>query len=756
MKGTAPVSPCLVLLTAVALAALAAPALAAVSLPGVFSDHMVLQRDMKVPVWGAAEAGKAITVTFAGQTHTATADRDGNWRVELDPMPASAEPRTLTVSGDGEATFTDVLVGEVWLFSGQSNAAMGVSGTDEKDAALRTADMPAVRFSRGKAWAVSSAEQAPKTPAVSFFFAQALHDHLKVPVGVITCAVGGTPIRSWTSRDAQAADPVLKEHVVDAFDRYVEQYPALLKRYEERKAAGDKTMPNQPEDPAKDKGAPGYLFDEFLRPIAGYALRGAEWYQGESDAWGFAIAELYRPALPVLIADWRAHWNRPDLPFFIIQLPGLDPAKDPAPRQPSPWVLVQEVQQKASREIPNVYTVITVDTAEDDIHPRKKQFIGERMARMARANVYGEKGLAWSGPVFERMEIEGSKVRLHFGHVGEGLQIGGGLGAKGGTLDGFTLAGDDRRFHWAQARIDGQTVVVWSDEVKAPAAVRYGFTEKTPYGLFNQADLPASPFRTDEWPIDIPPKAKRVATARRVKTAPKLDGNPADAIWKELADTAQGDFLLRHTYSAPRSGTSFVAGYDDENLYLLVTCRDARKTGPVIAAGADDTDAVFNSDSVEILLDANRDGRTYHRIVANAAAKLYDGRGYNDSADGVRYQTTSALINGRYFLTDWNSSARAAAAVRKSESWILEIAIPWASLDRPAPKAGERMGLQVLRHYVVEGTTPAGSGPQVLEAMLRGEWSEWATTGRDNHTGAMMPTERNIHSPARFGTIEFE
>jgi sialate O-acetylesterase len=709
----------------------------------IFAPNMVLQRGMEVPVWGTAAPKEKITVSFAGQTRTVTAKADGTWRVALDELKASASPAELVVRGSRTVRIPNVLVGEVWLFSGQSNAGFRTSHAATGKEAVAKADLPKLRFSRGGKWTVCSPKTAGRVPAVSFFFARALHEHLDIPVGVITAARGGTPAQAWTSRRALAADPYLKQHVLDPYLAYKRDYPKLLAKWKALDEAGRKTMPAEPMNP-DCSGAPGVLFDQHIRPLAGFALRGMEWYQGESDAWCFERATIYYELLPALIRDWRDHWGQGDVPFLVVQLPNGVPADTPRPQQPSPWNCVQEAQARAARHLPKVGLAVTTDSGENDIHPRKKAYIGERLALAARGLAYGE-DVVYAGPVLDRAEFAGGQAVVHFRHTGGGLRVGGGLLPKGGELKGFALAGKDRYFFWADARIEGDTVVCRSKNVPEPAAVRYGFSESPPCNLYNAEGLPAGPSRTDDWSIDIPTRRHRTARCVRADQAPTLDGNLDEALW-DSADV-QGDFVIRHSYRPSAHPTKVMFAYDAKHLYMAAAA--AVSDRPVGATKARDKLSILRDDTVELFLDTNLDRRTYYRIVVNPIGTILDGRGYNNSAEGVPLLAMSRLKNARWFLTGWDSRAKLALKVNVARRrWTLELAVPWAPGVKP-PKPGDKMGLQVIRHFA----TGAYSG---REDLWHNERSQWINTGRDYNTGAMLPWDKTVHSPMRFGTLAFE
>ena len=627
-------------------------------LPKVFGDHMVLQRDFRVPVWGWGKPGARVVVEFAGQRKMTVVGNDGRWRLELDPVPAGG-PFELRVIGEDTLRFRDVLVGEVWLASGQSNMEMPVRLVKDAEAEIRAANLPRVRLLtvertrafrpcadiKTEGWKLCSPRTVAGFSAVAYFFGRELYHKLGVPIGLIHSSWGGTPAEAWTShqtlstlpdfakalaevdslaargerdlpwdeqirrwevrvgawvRSVAAADtgfglgwyrPGLRDASWDtmslprpwenswmgAFDgvvwfRKTVKIPTSWSGHDLRLSLGpiddiDSTwfngyklggesrynkprvytvpgevvqpgentivvrvvdyggngglwgtreqlrltwpghdslslagvwrcraslsmanVPPLPRHPAYEAHRPTVLFNGMIAPLIPFAIRGVIWYQGESNAWR---AAQYRSLFPAMIEDWRRHWGEGNFPFFYVQLANFRARK--AEPGESDWAELREAQFQALR-LPNTGMAVTIDIGEaNDIHPKNKQDVGHRLALIARAKVYGE-DVPYSGPLYRRMEVEGSKIRLYFDHADGGLQ------ARGDSLQGFAVAGPDRVFHWAQARIERETVVVWNPDVLSPVAVRYAWADNPVCTLINRAGLPASPFRTDHWP----------------------------------------------------------------------------------------------------------------------------------------------------------------------------------------------------------------------------------------------------------------
>lgn len=489
-----------------------------VRLPALFSDQMVIQREVLVPVWGWADPGETITVELAGKSAKTTANAKGKWMLKLD-KPSAAGPTTLIVRGKNTLTISDVLIGEVWLASGQSNMAMAVKEAQDAKEEIASANFPEIRMFNvarrvaaepqedcGGKWTVCSPETVAGFAATAYYFGRDLHQELKLPVGLINSSWGGTTIEGWTSLPAQESEPALApllqswetklklpfdQEAADA--KYKEQFTAWRSEVEKAKAEGVKA-PGQPKKaiaPELQPNRPANIFNAMIAPLIPYAIRGNIWYQGESNA-SEPQARRYDKQLPLLITDWRKRWNQGDFPFAWVQLPffkdrGIDP------NAPSGWALIREAMTK-TLAVPNTGMAICIDLGQaDNIHPLRKQPVGKRLASWAKAEVYGIKG-PYSGPLMKSHEINGAEITVSFEHAD------GGLVAKEGPLKGFAVAGRDKKWVYAEARIleNGQ-VVVSSPMVKRPAAVRYAWADNPECNLYNAAGFSASPFRTDDW-----------------------------------------------------------------------------------------------------------------------------------------------------------------------------------------------------------------------------------------------------------------
>ena len=492
-----------VLVQSLALALAAAGTLAAASaqtedkpyVSPIFSSNMVLQRKIPVPVWGWAQPGQKVTVSIEGRTAAATAGDDGKWIAKLQPLPVGG-PYKMRIEGPQQTvTLENILVGDVWICSGQSNMEMGIGNVNDAQKEISEANNPQIRLYTVKKkvayepqtslmrtdtdlmgqWSVCSPATV-KTggwggfSAVAYFFGRKLQQDLKVPIGLIHTSWGGTIAEAWTSAEALQAMPDFK--------------PAVDKLTTMKANPGSGKQDNNP-------NVVTVLYDGMIAPLIPYGIKGAIWYQGESNA---GRAYQYRTLLPTMIRDWRTRWGEGDFPFFIVQLANFQKSSN-VPADDA-WAELREAQSMTARNLPNTGIAVTTDIGDAaDIHPKNKQDVGKRLALSAEAIAYGQK-VEYSGPAYKSMKAidHGGAIRLSFDHVG------GGLVAKNDALTGFAIAGEDKKFVWAEAKIVGNSVVVSSVQVPHPVAVRYAWHTNPENSLYNKAGLPASSFRTDDWP----------------------------------------------------------------------------------------------------------------------------------------------------------------------------------------------------------------------------------------------------------------
>ncbi|MBP85779.1 MAG: sialate O-acetylesterase [Planctomycetaceae bacterium] len=508
-----------------------ATATAEVKLAGVFGDHMVLQRDAAVPVWGWAEPKEGVAVSLGEQTKMTTANDQGKWIVLLDALEAGG-PHTLSAVGANKITVSDVLVGEVWLCSGQSNMAMNVSRAKNFEKEKANANLALIRHFKtaahatpdvqkdcAGAWSVCNSETVGGFSATAYFFGRKLHEELDVPIGLINSSWGGTDVAAWTSVAAQEAVDVIVPKL-EAYNATIEQfdpaeadrtYKVALAKWEARAAAAKKAgkpvprKPRQAGDPRVNPNRPGNLFNGMINPLIPYSIRGAIWYQGERNSKSVADGVLYAKQLKTLISDWRARWEQDDFPFITVQLPNFQ-APQEKPVETTGWVMVREGELKSLR-MKNTGIAITTDVGEaKDIHPRDKQSVGLRLALWALGTTY-EQDILYSGPLMSFFQyrtgtvVDGKlrpgRMMVNFLHA-DGLKS-----ADDQSLRGFAVADENRVFHKANARIDTATgmVILSSKHVGTPVAARYNWASNPHGNLVNAAGLPAAPFRTDFWDV---------------------------------------------------------------------------------------------------------------------------------------------------------------------------------------------------------------------------------------------------------------
>lgn len=482
---------------------LTGPARADVKLPAIFGSHMVLQQKQNDKVWGKADPGEEVSVSIGDQTKTAKADDKGKWSVTLDPLKAGG-PHTLTVKGKNTITFEDVLVGEVWLCSGQSNMQMDLGGVNDADIEALAANFPKIRLITVPAvgaqepkddfkgeWRPCTPQTARSFSAIGFFFGRQLYQTLDVPIGLIDDAWGGSACEAWIRSDLLDKDdkyqPMMKR-----WEKLEKDAKKAAEAYEKAKADGkeDARAPESLMTRLNGNQRPANIYNGVLKPTIGYGIKGAIWYQGESNA---GRAYQYRDLFPLMIKSWRDEWGIGDFPFYWVQLADFF-AEKPEPSE-SAWAELREAQTMTMDKLPNTGQAVIIDIGEgQDIHPRNKQDVAKRLARWALARDYGVK-VSYQSPTYQSLKIKDGKAVVTFQHVAGGLKA-----FDVAEPRGFTIAGSDKVFHKAKAKIVGNnTVEVWSSDVAEPVAVRYAWADNPVCNLYGRDGLPATPFRTDDW-----------------------------------------------------------------------------------------------------------------------------------------------------------------------------------------------------------------------------------------------------------------
>jgi len=505
------------------LVALVSTATADVRLPAIVGDNMMLQQQLGAPIWGWANPGETVTVAGSwGKKASATADDNGKWKVCLD-TPSHGGPYTLTIKGKNELIIDNVMIGEVWLCAGQSNMGWRLAATFGGVEDSASADYPHVRIFRSERchshepkedciaeWTPCTPETAATCSAVSFYFARKLHQELGIPVGIVLQPYAGTPIEGWMPKAIQMDDPRTRK-IVEEMDAESADYdPATAKKQLER------ALENWRRGARKGKPAlrkpsnlwhqyPGNIFNGMIYPVRPYGIRGAIWYQGERNAKDVAQAANYVNQLPLLIDHYRSTWHEMsegnvarDFPFYFVQLPGWLAAQTAPVEADAPWAVSREMMRLVAQSVPNTGVAVSIDTGDEILlHPKDKKPIGLRLAYLALKRTYGRDYVEY-GPVYKSHHVDGNKIILTFDSVGSGL-----MARKDGPLDSFAIAGKDRNFVWADAVIKHDKVVVSAKNIPAPVAVRYAWAMNPSHRnlLYNQEGIPASPFRTDDWPL---------------------------------------------------------------------------------------------------------------------------------------------------------------------------------------------------------------------------------------------------------------
>ena len=496
---------------------LLASAHAELQLPAIISDHMVLQQKQSDPVWGWDTPGTKITVTFGGQTKTANAAADGKWTVKLDPMPANAQAQTLIIKGTSKKEIQDVLIGEVWMCSGQSNMGFTLNSEWNGDLEAAASNLPNLRLIKVPqvgtqdlktdfkgAWRASNADSASTFSAVGFLYGRYLHNILGIPVGLIDNSWGGSAAEAWIRRDTVEKDPRFKllmdnTRKTEAYNQTAQaktEYEARLAKWKEDVAAAKtagKPLPRQPQGPEQwlsGNARPGNIFAGVVYPTLGYGMKGVIWYQGESNA---GRAYEYRELFPFMIEQWRKEWGQGDFPFYWVQLANFMPVK-PEPVD-SNWAELREAQTMTMKA-PNTGQAVIIDVGEGkDIHPKDKHDVAARLVRWPLVKDYCLK-FPYRSPEFKSLAIEGNKAIVTLDYFGSSLRP---FGVEEAL--GFAVCGEDKVWHWAKGKVlPGDRIEVSCDKVAAPIAVRYAWADNPVCNLFSKDGLPVTPFRTDDFP----------------------------------------------------------------------------------------------------------------------------------------------------------------------------------------------------------------------------------------------------------------
>ncbi|TKB99081.1 sialate O-acetylesterase [Pedobacter cryophilus] len=487
---------CLCFLTSFSTSAIAQNITAA----SIFGDNMVLQQGINAPIWGTSKPNQDLTLSFAGNTLKTKSSKDGKWMVKLPKLKAGGPLKMVITSAQDSLVFKYVLVGEVWLASGQSNMQMKMAEINNAQKEINEAKFNKIRFFNVAlnishqpieqvkgSWKLCNPENAKQFSAAAYFFARDLHLDQNVPVGIISASWGATPSEAWTSSESLINHPDFK----DSVKRYQKLeanwellYSDFLKTNEARKSDNTIKAPVMP----VQKNYPTALYNAMIAPIVPYGIKGVIWYQGENNS---TRAVQYRSLFPLLINDWRNKWNDEKMPFIFVQLANFR-VRNEEPIPTDSWTMLREAQTMALK-LPYTGMAVAIDIGDaKDIHPKNKQDVGKRLY-LAASHVAYNKSVVYSGPIYDGMIVNKDKAEVSFKHVGKGLT------SNDGPLTAFEIAGADKKFYWADAEIVGDKIVLSSKEVSKPVAVRYAWSTNPAASLFNKEGLPASPFRTDDW-----------------------------------------------------------------------------------------------------------------------------------------------------------------------------------------------------------------------------------------------------------------
>ncbi|MCF6269794.1 MAG: sialate O-acetylesterase [Melioribacteraceae bacterium] len=499
---------------------------AAIRLPNIISNQMVIQQNSNVNIWGWANVGEVINVRGSWQEEAVSTitDKQGKWIVTL-ISPKAGGSYEIVIEGENKIVIKDVLAGEVWLASGQSNMAFALKNSENSENDIANANYSEIRLfhvERNSAdkpqddfigkWIKCSPESVKKFSASAYYFGRDIYKKLNVPVGLISASKGGSPIEAWIDEETLAANKNIHtvfemwEEKETAYPRMKKEYLLELSEWEkaEAKDGSSKNITKPKLPPLVDDidrrhhRRPGFLYNAMIAPIISYTIKGVLWYQGENNVSRWDKLENqtnrpkeYRKLFPLLISDWRTKWNLGNFPFYYVQIAAYDYGSENIKAS-----LLREAQTIAMK-VTNTGMVVTADIGDiNDIHPKNKLDVGKRLALWALAKTYGFENVVCSGPLYKSMNIEGNKVRIYFDYTGTGLTI------KGNELINFSIAGKNKEFYKANASIEDSTVVVYSENVQEPEAVRFSFSIKSVPNLHNKEGLPAAPFRTDTWKIN--------------------------------------------------------------------------------------------------------------------------------------------------------------------------------------------------------------------------------------------------------------
>gem|GEM_PF-235319 len=715
--------------------AIASTAQAAITTPAIISDNMVLQANTDAPIWGKADPNSIITITCSWNRKTVktAADEQGKWSAKI-KTPQKGEKLSIKIACSQETkTITNILIGDVWLCSGQSNMELKLKASSDANSEMPKANLQGVRlFSvegtpsekplddcKGR-WVECNSVNAADFSAVGYYFGKEIHEKIKTPIGLIDASSGGSTAQAWMSKETLQSDPVLNKFLIDDANNqahkefYEKQYAPAYRKWRDdvmKAVAEHKPAPKQPILPneIRVKYRPCLVYNAMIKPIVPFAIKGVIWYQGESNR---ESGNVYDKLFQTLIKSWRSEWNQGDFPFYYVQLPTygkIDPNN-------ARWVLIRQAQMKTLDAIPNTGMAVTMDVGEaNDIHPKNKKPVGHRLALWALAKTYGIKNIAYSGPLYNSMKIEGDKIRISFKYAEPGLKT-----PNGEPLKGFTIAGEDDKFIDANAKIEGSEVVVWSQQIKNPKNVRYGWADWIICNLYNNADLPASPFTTEN---DMGNNAMNsIYKVKRTNVS-----NLKDINWESANTLELKNYMGDKPKHFPKVQAKLL--YDDKNIYVSFIVDDQY----VRAVSQKTHDMVCRDSCVEFFFTPSEniaDG--YFNLETNCGGTILL---YHQTARGQNINKVAEKDCEKIKMLP-SLPKIVEPEIKEPTHWTLQYAMPVEMLEKYAKVVKPAKGVKWRANFY-----------KCADQTSHPHWLTWSKVE--------LP-KPDFHQPAFFGTIEFE
>jgi sialate O-acetylesterase len=715
--------------------AIASTSHAAISLPAIISDNMVLQADTDAPIWGKAEPNSTIAITCSWNRKTVeiNTDEQGKWTAKI-RTPKKGEQLSITITcGKETKTINNILIGDVWLCSGQSNMEMKLKASSDANSEIPKANLPGVRlFSvegtpsekplddcKGR-WVECNSVTASDFSAVGYYFGKEIHEKVKTPIGLIDSSSGGSTAQAWMSKETLQSDPMLNKFLVDDANNqahkefYEKQYAPAYKKWREdvvKALAEHKPAPKQPILPneIRLKYRPCLVYNAMIHPIIPFAIKGVVWYQGESNR---ESGNVYDILFQTLIRSWRSEWNQGVFPFYYVQLPAygkIDPNN-------AKWILIRQAQLKTLDAVANTGMAVTMDVGEaNDIHPKNKKPVGHRLALWAMAKTYGVKNIVYSGPLYKDMKIEGDKIRISFKYAEAGLKT-----PNDEKLKGFVIAGEDGKFVTADAKIQGGEIIVWSEQIKNPKNVRYGWADWIICNLYNDADLPASPFTTKK---NMESNAMNsIYKVKRTNSA-----NLKDINWESANTLELKNYMGDKPAHFPKVQAKLL--YDDKNIYVCFTVDDQY----VRAVAQKTHDMVCRDSCVEFFFTPSEniaDG--YFNLETNCGGTLLL---YHQTSRGQNVKMVAEKDCEKIKMMP-SLPKIVEPEIKEPTTWTLRYAMPLDFLEKHAKVTKPAKGVKWYANFY-----------KCADQTSQPHWLTWSKVD--------LP-KPDFHRPEFFGIIEFE